>query len=92
MQSADYSYATDYEQRYTDICKDFGVEELTIKDVKRWDNGNFKKNELRQKQMYEDRFVKDAHNRSKGIFNSNPRFGIYQYHLGSVHLYRTAMF
>ena len=83
VQSAEYSYATDYEQRYTDICKDLGVEELTIRDVKRWDNGNFKENELRQKQMYEDRFVKDAHNRSKGIFNSNPRFGIHQYHLGT---------
>ncbi|MDB2448606.1 hypothetical protein N9W93_05700, partial [Gammaproteobacteria bacterium] len=45
VQSAKYSYATDYEQRYTDICNAFGVEEITIKDVKRWDNGNFKENE-----------------------------------------------
>ena len=83
VQSAKYSYATDYEQKYTDICNAFGVEEITEKDVKRWDRGNFKENELRQKQMYEDRFVKDAHNRSKGIFNSNKRFGLYQYHLGT---------
>lgn len=81
LRSDEYALGTCDEQRYTDICKDLGKQELTLKDVAYWDSGNFRENELRHKQLTDDYFVKNAHNKGKGLFESNARFGAYQYYL-----------
>jgi len=81
LRSDEYALGNNIEQTYTDICKDLGVQELTLKDIAYYDNGNFRENEIRNKQLSDDYFVKNAHNKSKGLFEANARFGAYQYYL-----------
>lgn len=80
VQLAEYPTADAFAQRYTEICNDLGIEELTMKEIVRWDGGNFRENEIRHKQIKSERFVKDAQMKAKGIFN-HTNFALQQHHL-----------
>ena len=82
LKPAEYSEGTIDERRYTDICKALDLEELTYKDVARYDGGDFKENEKRNRQMFADKTVRTFANQQKGIFAENSRFGFHQYYLG----------
>ena len=82
LQPVEYAEGTIDEQAYTDICNDFGVEEITLEDISRWDNGNFKANAIRQKQMYESKTVRNSVDANKGLFGANEQFGKTQYRMG----------
>ena len=82
LQPVEYAEGTIDEQDYTDICNDFGVEEITLEDISRWDNGNFKANAIRQKQMYESKTVRNSVDANKGLFGANEQFRKIQYRMG----------
>ena len=80
VQLAEYPTADAFAQRYTDICNDLQIKELTMRDITRWDGGSFRENEIRHKQIKTERFVKEAQMKAKGVFNHTD-FALQQYHL-----------
>ena len=81
LEPAWYSEGTKAQKKYTDIANELGLRELTKKDIARWDNGHFKENLIRNKQLHDDYYVKNARNQAQGLFQGNAKFGAYQYYL-----------
>ncbi len=80
----EWEAGTHDERKYTQICKDLGVKELDEKQIKRWDNGRYKENLIRQKRMFDELIVKSAQIQRQGLFSANERFGALQYQIRRI--------
>lgn len=78
MEGAEYYCASRIDQRYTRICKDLEVEELTLNHALHWDKGNFIENKIRRLQMNDSFVVKDNQIKQKGAYGQQYQWNIYQ--------------
>ena len=66
LTTEEYITTNDWQsKRYTEIARALGKNELRIRDIKRYDGGAFKQNQLRQKKMYDPFIVRKAERKAK---------------------------
>ena len=66
LTTEEYITTNDWQnKRYTEIARELGKDKIGMKDIKRYDGGAFKQNQLRQKKMYDPFIVRQAERKAK---------------------------
>jgi len=78
VEGSEYYSANRIDAKYTRICEDLEVEELTLSQALYWDNGNFKGNKINRLRMHDNFVVKDNRIKQKGAYAYEYQWNIYQ--------------